>query len=87
MDQRATAGDPEAIAFFTSLWTTDDVCFVCDEPIGDAARTLILPELNDQTKALLAVLCRACASQPRYRQDREVLAILKAMWPQAKVRA
>jgi hypothetical protein len=87
MDQRATAGAADAVKFFADLWQSDDRCFTCDTPLNDAAKTLILPELGDQTKALLAPICRACASQPRYRQDRAVLAILRAMWPRAKVRA
>jgi hypothetical protein len=85
MQQRATAGDAEARAYFNGLFAKDDECFTCAEPVGSHITIQTIADPRHKGQAILTPICGTCAALPALEFRRRILKMAKAMWPRAGV--
>jgi len=85
VSERAARGDPEALAFLSSLFPDTEPCLLCDEPVGAEGTITMFPDPKAPGWAIAAAECLRCAGSSQ-RHQREV-AVLKGMFPKTKFRA
>jgi hypothetical protein len=81
MQQRATAGDAEARAYFNRLFSQGDDCFICAEPVGGHITIQTIADPRHKGQAILTPICAACAALPALELRRRALVMARAMWP------
>jgi hypothetical protein len=80
----AHTGELSAQRFFAYLFTLPVECFLCDLPTCGPP-ICIMPDPTMQGWAILAPLCKSCATlMPEERAVRE-FAMAKAMWPRHRL--
>jgi hypothetical protein len=85
MQQRAVAGDAEARAYFDGLFTQEDDCFTCGEPVGSHITIQTIADPRHKGQAILTPICGACAALPALELRRRALVMARAMWPRSGV--
>ena len=82
--QRLGRGDAEAIVFYAGLFTANDPCWLCDEPVGASPYNVTFQDDGAPRLAVIAPECVNCHNSPD--RDQLQLAMMRAMWPRAKMR-
>ena len=80
----ASLGDVDAARFFQTLFPPSAHCVLCDEPIGTAGNSYVLPDPAMPKMSLMMPICGKCAALPP--KDRAVaeLALARQMWPRIR---
>jgi hypothetical protein len=75
-------GDPQAKAFWSSLFDEGSECFLCGKLSTDRKVSLIV-DPADGTKVLIVPYCNQCFSMPMLYRCRLEMKMLKQVWPNA----
>ena len=85
LNQRARAGDAEALAFFNGLFDQEAECFPCAGPVGPHVTVQMIADPRHKRQAILVPICGTCAALPAQLLRYRLLKMARAMWPRAGV--
>jgi hypothetical protein len=72
---KAKAGDAEALAFFSGLFTQEDGCWLCDEPVGAGGSISTFPDPETPGAAIMTPICGGCFGLPQMMRKRHEMAV------------
>jgi hypothetical protein len=78
---RARAGDTEAQAFYSSLFSADDLCWLCDAEIGPGVSISTFADPQKPEGAIMSRICHGCFSLPQAVQLKREMAMIRAIFP------